>query len=151
MYVDDIGLASDHVMQVHMVFNESRQDSKKSRLVLDQISVSSGSGRALGFELDVEQLRTFGRIRQGLRCFLNRRRVAGWGTGRPDGPCDLFGPPQTETLSLFHCVHRFARKIYHRREPLWISARAELEAFVGVMILMESDRAMPWLSGVLTE
>ena len=37
----------------------------------------------------------------------------------------------------------------HRREHLWISARAELEAFVGVMILIESDWARPWLSGVL--
>ena len=54
-----------------------------------------------------------------------------------------------ETLSLFHCVYQFARKFYHRREPLWISARAELEAFVGVLILMELYWARPWLSGVL--
>ena len=58
----------------------------------------------------------------------------------------LFG---RETLSLFHCVYRFARKFYHRREPLWISARAELEAYVGIMILIELDRARPWLPGVL--
>ena len=32
---------------------------------------------------------------------------------------------------------------------LWISARAELEALVGVMILTESDWARPWLPGVL--
>ena len=30
-----------------------------------------------------------------------------------------------------------------------LSARAELGAFVGVMILIKSDWARPWLSGVL--
>ena len=34
-------------------------------------------------------------------------------------------------------------------ERLWITARAELKAFVGVMILMEADWARPWLPGVL--
>ena len=54
LYVDDIGIFCDHVTQMHMVLNESRQDFEKSRLMLHQISVSSGSGRALGFELIVE-------------------------------------------------------------------------------------------------
>ena len=58
--------------------NECKQDFEKNGLMLHEISVSSGSGRALGFELNVEQLRTlpaverFGRIRKGLRCFLNQ-------------------------------------------------------------------------------
>ena len=96
MYVDDIGIVSDHVTQVHMVFNESRQDFKKSRLVLDQISVSSGSGRALGFELDVEQLRTFwSHPSRAPMFFLNRRRVAGWELEGLMGHVTFFGPPQT--------------------------------------------------------
>ena len=61
------------------------------------------------------------------------------GTGRPDGPCDFSG--------LFRCVYWVARKFYHRRDFLWISARAELEASVGVMIMIESDWTRP--SGVL--
>ena len=36
-----------------------------------------------------------------------------------------------ETLLLFQCVYQFPRKFYHQREPFWISARAELEAFAG--------------------
>ena len=65
------------------------------------------------------------------------------------GHVTVLGLLRRETLSLFHCVYWFARKFYHRREPLWISARADLEASVGVMILKESDWARPWLSGVL--
>ena len=120
--------------------------SRKSRLILHEMSVSSGSGRAHGFELNVEQLRNlpaverFGRIRKGLRCFLNRRRVAGWELECLMDHVTFLGLLRRETLSLFHCVYRFARKFYHRREPLWIS-RAELEAFIGVMTLIEADWA----------
>ena len=138
LHVDNIGIVSDHVTQVHMALNESGQDLEKSRLMLHEISISSGSDRALGFELDVEQLRTlptverYGRIREGLM-----------------GHVTLLGLLRTGTLSLFHCVHCFARKIYHRRETLWISARAELEAFIGVMILIEADRIRPRFPCVL--
>ena len=84
LYVDNTGIVRDHVAQVHMGSNESRQDFEESRPMLDEISISSGSDRALGFKLNVEQLRAlptvdrFGRIRKRLRCFVNRRRVAGW-------------------------------------------------------------------------
>ena len=81
--VDNIGTVSDQFSQVHALLDESKQDFEKERLFLHEISVKSVSGWALGFELNVEQLRTlpaverFGRIRKGLRCFLKRRRVAG--------------------------------------------------------------------------
>ena len=64
-------------------------------------------GRALGFELDVEQLRTLptvervGLIRKGLRCFESQtcRRM---GTGGLDGPCDSPGLRQTgDSLPLY--------------------------------------------------
>ena len=54
-----------------------------------------------------------------------------------------------EILSLFHCVYRFARKFYHRRDSLCISARAELEDFVGITILIEAGWVRPWFPGVL--
>ena len=89
----------------------------------------------------------FGRIRKGFRCLLNRRRVAGWELEALVGHVTLLGLLRRETFSLFHCLPvSLARKFHHRRELLWISARAELEAFVGVMILMESDWARPGLS-----
>ena len=53
------------------------------------------------------------------------------------GHVTFLGLVRRETLSLFHSVYRFVRKFYDRREPLWISARAELEAFIRVMILIE--------------
>ena len=52
------------------------------------------------------------------------------------GHVTFLGLVRRETLSLFHCVYRFVRKFYHRPEPLWISACADLEAFIGVMILI---------------
>ena len=54
VYVDNIGIVRDHVAQVHMGSNESRQDFEESRLMLHEISVSFGSGRAVGFRLNVE-------------------------------------------------------------------------------------------------
>ena len=141
LYVDNIGTVSDQFSHVHPALDESKQDFEKDRLFLHEISVKSDSGWALGFELNVEHLRTlpaverFGRIRKLLRCFLIRRRVAGWELEGLMGHVTFLG------LSLFHCVYRFARKFCNRREPFWISARAELEAFVEVMILIESDRA----------
>ena len=80
----NVGIVSDQVSQVPAALDESKQDSKRDRLLLYEISVKSDSGRALGFERNVKQLRTpstmerFGRIRKGLRCFLKRRRVGGW-------------------------------------------------------------------------
>ena len=140
--VDNIGFVSDQFSQVHAALDESKQDFERDRLLLQEISVKSDSGRALGFELGVEQLRPlpsveqFGRIRKGLPFFLLRRRVAGRELEGLMGHVTFLGL-RRETLSLFHCVYRFVRKLYRRREPLWISARAELEAFVGVMIMME--------------
>ena len=75
LYADNIGIVSDEFSQVHTALDESEEDFEKSRLIIHEISVSSGSGRAFGFELNFEQLRTlptverFGRIRRGLRCF----------------------------------------------------------------------------------
>ena len=54
-----------------------------------------------------------------------------------------------ETLSLFHCENRFTRKFHQRREPPRTSARAELEAFIEVMILSEANWARPWFPRVL--
>ena len=147
LYVDSIGIVSDQFSQVHAALDESKQDFERDRLLICKISVKSDSGRALGFELNVEQLRTlttverFSRIRKGLRCFLKRRLVAGWDLAGLMGHVTFLGLLRRETLSLF--------RFYHRREPLWISARAEPEALVGVVILMESDWARPWLPGVL--
>ena len=62
--------------------------------------------------------------------FLNRRRVAGWELEGLMGHVTFLFLLRRETLSLFHSVTGFARKFYHRRDPLWISARAELEAII---------------------
>ena len=51
----------------------------------------------------------------------------------------ILGLLRRETLSLFHCVHSFARRFDHRKVPLWTNAQAELEAFAGVVILIEAD------------
>ena len=69
--------------------------------MLHEISVSSGSGRPLAFELNVEQLRTLptversARIRKRFRCFLKSQTRRRMGTGAPDGPCNVSGPAQT--------------------------------------------------------
>ena len=137
-YVDNIGIVSAQFSQVHVTLDERKQDFEKDRLMLHVIFVRSDSGRAIGFELHVEQLQTLpvvercGRIRKGLRCF------SGWELECLMGHVTFLGLLRRETMSLFHSVCRFARNFYHQREPLCISARAELEVFAGIMILIEA-------------
>ena len=113
MYVDNIGIVSDHALQVHLALNESKEDFEKHRLVLHEIGVLA-LGRALGFELNVEQIRTipaverFGCVRKGVRCFLKRRRVAGWELEAfSDGrPC------RSSTLSTASLSDLFIRNLF---------------------------------------
>ena len=58
LQVDNIGIVSDQVARVPVALDESKEDFEINRVMLHEISVSSGSGRALGYELNVEQLRT---------------------------------------------------------------------------------------------
>ena len=92
-----------------ITLNESKEDFEKDSLALHEIAVSAGSCRALGFVLNVEQLRTllaverFRRIRKGLRGFLKRRRVAGCELEALVGHVTFLGllrretPPSTRT------------------------------------------------------
>ena len=70
LHVDNIGIVSDHVSQAHLAVDESKKEFEKDRLMHHEIAVSADAGRALGFELNVEQLRTlrtverFGQIRK---------------------------------------------------------------------------------------
>ena len=70
-------------------------------------------------------------------------------TGGPHGPCNVPGPPQTgDPVAPPLCVS-FHSQGLPPTGTLWNSARAELEAFVGVMILIEADWARPWFPCVL--
>ena len=55
------------------------------------------------------------------------------------GRVTFVGLLRRETLSLFHGVHRFARGVYHQREPPRTSAR----------VVTEAERGRPWLPSVL--
>ena len=88
MFVDNIGIV--------------RKDGfEKNRLMLHEISVSSGSGRALSCELSVERLGTLPSAGtlwpypQGAPMFLAAQLCRGMGTGSFDGPRYNSGPPQT--------------------------------------------------------
>ena len=88
--------------------------SRKAVSCLTKSQFSSGSGRALGFELDVEQLRTFWSHPSRAPMFFLIADVSLDGELElSDGPCDPFlgllrtgGPFRFSTVS-----HRFARKI----------------------------------------
>ena len=123
-------------MRFHVALDKSKQDFERDLLMLPEISVRSDSGRALGLELNVEQLRTLPTLdvlvafAKGLQCPLKRRRVAGWELEGLVGHVTFLVLFRWEALSLFQCVHRFARNLYRRRDPLWISARAESRSCV---------------------
>ena len=155
LHVDNIGIVSDHVSQAHLAVDESKKEFEKDRLMHHEIAASADAGRALGLELNVEQLRTlrtverFGQIRKGLRCSLTWVRVAGGELDALTGHVTFMGFLRRETLSPFHCVYRLARRLHHRRGPLWASARAELVAFTGVVVFIEAGWARPRMAGVL--
>ena len=56
--VDNVGIVSDHVSQVHLALDESTRDFEKDRLMLHDLAVRAGAGRPLRCEVNVEQLRT---------------------------------------------------------------------------------------------
>ena len=153
LHVDNTGNVSDCVSQAHLAVDESKKEFEKDRLTHHEIAVSADAGRAL--ELNVEQLRTlrtverFGQIRKGLRCSLTWVRVAGGELDALTGHVTFMGFLRRETLSPFHCVYRFARRLHHRRGPHWARARAELVAFTGVVVFIEAGWARPWMAGVL--
>ena len=154
LYVDNIGVVSNHVSHVHLALNERARKTSRNTVssytripcFLVLVGLSASTSTSHSFELFPRQ-RAF-RIREGLRCFLKRRRVAGWELEALMGHVTFLGLLRRETPSLFHCACRFARKCYHQQEPLWTSARAVLEAFIGAMILDNAGRSRPWLSGV---
>ena len=139
--MDHIGIVSDQFSQIHSALDESKQDFQRDRLVSHEILVISDSGRALVLH-STSSVERFGRICKGLRCFLKRRRLAGWELEGLMGHVTFLGRSSTVSAASL-------ASFIIRREPLWISARAELEAFVGIMILLELDWARPWLPGVL--
>ena len=63
VYVANIGIVSDHVTKCAWPGMKEGKISRKNRLMLHEISVDLGSGRAPGFELDFEQLRTLPTVR----------------------------------------------------------------------------------------
>ena len=155
LYVDNVGLISSSGQHAVTVLEEAKVDFEKDRLLLHEVEVSGSGGRSLGFRLDVANRRTvptderFGLIRQGIRCFLRRPRVAGWELEALMGHITFMALLRRETLSLFHCVYRYSRSCYHRPSKLWPSAREELEAFLGVMVMIDADWLRTWLPGVL--
>ena len=86
----------------------------------------------------------FWRVRQGLLGLLRRRRVAGWAVEVLVGHATFAGLAARGSLCCFHAVYRFIRAQYYEPELLWASARRELEAFCGLMILLVSPWWLPW-------
>ena len=101
-----------HFLQCASCFHTMFQKSgfrERNRLLSHEISARSHSGRALGFELRVEPLRTLlSPPWSVLVAFETCRRM---GTATPDGHVTFLGLLNRETLSLFHCVYRFARNL----------------------------------------
>ena len=129
------------------------EDFEQDRLMLHEIAVSAGSGRALGFELNVEKLRTllpverFGRLRKGLRCFFNRRRVAAGGL---DGPRYYFRPSQAgHPVALPLCLPFRSQFLSSSGDLSGPVLAPSLRPSFGVMVLVEADLARPWLPAVL--
>ena len=136
--MDNIGIVSDHVAQVHMALNESRQDLQKSCLTLHEISVSLVLVEPLGLSSTSSSCGPFHpwnvlvASAKGSDVF-RIADVAGW---ELDGLMDHV---------TFLGVLRRGDSVPLPGTP----ALAELQAFIGVMILIGADWARPWFPYVL--
>ena len=150
VYVDNLGILSPHEGVVRNALQELDEHFSRQGLLLHPGEVSQGETKALGTILDGNQLcskitpERFHRVRQSIRGILRRKRVSGRTLEIVIGHATFCALNNRMLLSCFHSCYKFIQACYYSPTALWTSARAELQAFAGMMIFLRSDWWRPW-------
>ncbi|CAE8643896.1 unnamed protein product [Polarella glacialis] len=109
---------------------------------------------ALGIELDGVKRRTrltdkrFWRLHAVLTWALRRKKLRGEQLEIILGHCTFAAMVNRNLLSVFSASYKFIRAKYLENCGLWKSVRSELEAFLGLLPLLESSWGGTWCNGV---
>jgi hypothetical protein len=86
----------------------------------------------------------FAKVYLGVQGLLDRGCVCGWAVEAVIGHMTCCGLSNRDTLAALYVVHRFIQASYSTPTRLWAGAKAELIAFQGLMICMQSTWWTPW-------
>ena len=150
VYVDNLGILSSHEGVVRNALQELDEHFSRQGLLLHPGEVSQGETKALGTILDGNQLcsritpERFHKVRQSIRGILRRKKISGRTLEIVIGHATFCALNNRMLLSCFHSCYKFIQACYYSPTALWTSARAELQAFAGMMIFLRSDWWRPW-------
>ena len=150
VYVDNLGILSSHEGVVRNALQELDEHFSRQGLLLHPGEVSQGETKALGTILDGNQLcsritpERCHKVRQSIRGILRRKKISGRTLEIVIGHATFCALNNRMLLSCFHSCYKFIQACYYSPTALWTSARAELQAFAGMMIFLRSDWWRPW-------
>ena len=154
VYVDNLGLLAFDPDMVGTKLGKAVGDFNDAGLELHETSTGSGERDALGTVLDCSMFssrpttRRWWNLRMAVSVFLRRRRATGKALEILIGHMTFSGLTCRWVLAVFHLVYKFCRAHYFDPAPLWDGVRAELYAFRGLMVFLESDWIVPTLPTV---
>ena len=150
VYVDNLGVLGSPVGAVRDSIDRVTKVFDEAGLITHEREIATGPSLALGALLGPKKLRTsispqrLWKVRGALVWALRCRALAGrtWEVIVGHLTFCLIGVrPCMAPLS---AIHKFIRANYWEGAPLWPSARAEMQAVKGLLLLVVADWWLPW-------
>ena len=150
VYVDNLGVIGPGVQWVEQVLDSAKRSFDGDGLELHEVEFFTRGGSSLGIVIDLELFQTrntakrYATIKEGINALLSMWKGRGWVVEVILGHCNYFGLVSRENLSRCYDCYRFVSLSYFEASVLWPSARRELEAFKGLMILVAGEWSWQW-------
>ena len=155
LYVDNLGILSARpAAEVSADMDEVISTFEEAGLSTHESSITCGNATTLGTEVRGESLSTgitqkrFWRVQAAVRYALQCKRLPGRIWEIIIGHLTFCGLVKRESLCVFHTIYPFIANNYYTAAPLWPSARGEIETFLGLMFLGDSQWSMQWSTTV---
>ena len=156
VYVDNLDILSSRLGVVDSALQSATWMFDAAGLYTHERELQSSEATALGCLLDGRRAITrmtperYWRVRKGLEFAFKCRRLPGSVWQVILGHLTFVALLRRDTLSIFSSVYAFIEKNLHSAEPLWPTARKELETFRGMMMMMSSAWTGGWSPLVLS-
>ncbi|CAE7731551.1 unnamed protein product [Symbiodinium sp. CCMP2592] len=155
VYVDNLGVISSDRQQVENALDQVTEHFTAKELLLHPGEVHRTRIKSLGVELNGTTLTTrvsaerLHRVRQGIRALLSRKRASGRTLQIVIGHATYCALANRRVMPIFHTVYKYIEKFGDKVGVLWDTVCAELRAFSGLMVFLESRWDRPWSSKVM--
>ena len=119
-------------------------------LVTHEQEAATGPSAVLGATVDGTRRETRltpkrrWRVKMAVRYALSRRAVPGWGWEILLGHLTFCLLVNRDALAVFRDIYKFIEVNYDRCVPLWLGARGEMEAALGLLPLMQASWRRDW-------